>query len=162
MTSELRIRSGRDGDIVPVQALLGRLFETTYVPLIGAALAGALHERWHSRDALLAQLSLPDTSFLIAEERDGLIVGHAFASGQRSPALMVLRLYVAAPHQGRGIGGQLLAEIVARHPAAEHVRLFVLSGNAGALAFYAKQGFVITGETAEDGIRSMRLDRPLA
>ncbi len=155
----LQIRSGTENDIEPVRELLGRVYAATYAPLIGAARAQALHERWHSRDALLAQLSAPDSSFLVAADGEGVLVGHALASAQR---LTIPRLYVAVTHQRRGVGRRLLAELLARHPRAESVRLYVLEGNAGALAFYRRQGFSIVGEGEEDGVRSLRLERSAA
>ena len=158
----LQIRSGTENDIEPVRELLGRAYAATYAPLIGATRAKALHDRWHSRDALLAELSAPHSSFLIAADSEGVLVGHALASAQRLPILAVVRLYVAVTHQRRGVGRRLLAELLARHPRAESVRLYVLEGNAGALAFYRRQGFSIVGEGEEDGVRSLRLERSAA
>jgi ribosomal protein S18 acetylase RimI-like enzyme len=156
----LQIRSGTENDIEPVRELLGRVYAATYAPLIGAARAQALHERWHSRDALLAELSAPHSSFLIAADSERVLVGHALASAQRLPILAVVRLYVAVTHQRRGVGRR--PELLARHPRAESVRLYVLEGNAGALAFYRRQGFSIVGEGEEDGVRSLRLERSAA
>lgn len=156
------VRSATDRDIEAVRGLLGGLSETTYAPLIGAAVAAAAHERWHSRDALRSQLSSPNSSFLVAQDNSGLIVGHAFAMSRCQLNLTLMRLYVAVSHQRRGVGQRLLAEVLAQHPAAERVRLFVLRGNSGALAFYGKLGFAETGEAEEDGIVSRRLERTLA
>jgi ribosomal protein S18 acetylase RimI-like enzyme len=102
------------------------------------------------------------SSFLIAADGEGVLVGHAFASAQRLPILSVAPLYVAVAHQRRGIGRRLLAELLARHPSADRVRLYVLDGNSAALAFYRSQGLSIVGEGEADGLRSLRLERSAA
>jgi ribosomal protein S18 acetylase RimI-like enzyme len=73
-----------------------------------------------------------------------------------------MRLYVAGTHQRAGIGQRLLDDILADRPDAQRVRLWVLRGNAGALAFYEKQGFAVTGEAEEDGVWSLCLERDLS
>lgn len=64
--------------------------------------------------------------------------------------LYLSRLGVRAGRQGRGVGGRALeaAAEAARRSGAAYLRLFVVEGNAPAIAFYLKNGF-----TRAEGIR---------
>ena len=48
-----------------------------------------------------------------------------------------------------------------RHPAARRLRLGVEAENPKALGFYRRQGFAVTGERVEDGVRSLRMEKAL-
>ena len=54
---------------------------------------------------------------------------------------MLHQLYVRPAHQGHGVGGMLLDEILNCFPEAETVRLEVEEANVRAIAFYEAYGF---------------------
>ena len=58
-------------------------------------------------------------------------------------------LYVAPPHQGRGLGGALLARAKERSP--EGLELWAFQRNARARAFYERHGFVAVELTDGSG-----------
>lgn len=59
---------------------------------------------------------------------------------RRRDASEIAALYVLKGWQGRGIGSRLLACALSRLPQGQ-VSLFVLEGNAHAIAFYQRKGF---------------------
>lgn len=154
-----RIRPARPEDAHAIGDLLGAAWQETYEPLIGPDMVATLHARWHAQDVLVEQMTTAGASFLVAETEAGRIVGHAYASAARSPVLFVIRLYVRREQQGQGTGTALLARLAAAYPDCRMTRLFVVKGNARALAFYRRQGFAVTAEAEEDGVVSLRLER---
>lgn len=67
-------------------------------------------------------------------EDDGVIVG--FAAAQNG---WLEHLYVAPAHQRQGHGKRLLAD--AKSVYANGLKLWVFDANAGAIAFYEREGF---------------------
>ena len=55
-------------------------------------------------------------------------------------------LFVLPEHQGRGIGGRIIARVVDEAQGRE-VRLRTLRPNLGAVRLYQRCGFELTGET---------------
>ena len=106
-------------------------------------------------------LDLPDSSFLIAL-RDREAIGHAFAQAPHPPVLVLGRLYVRPALQRQGVGGRLLAAVTLCHPQASLIRLMVEAGNAKGVAFYRRNGFAVTAEVVEDGLRCLRMEKALA
>ena len=80
--------------------------------------------------------------------------------------LTLNQLYVRPQHQGKGIGGMLLDEILTSFPNAESVRLEVEEANMRAVAFYQAHGFSHAGRTAncgggQSGIPALVMQLPL-
>ena len=69
---------------------------------------------------------------------DGILRGFIRVSGTE-----IVRLYVEPALQGKGVGAALL-EFAAENCGADH--LWALEKNTGALRFYARHGFVPSGE----------------
>ncbi len=71
----------------------------------------------------------------------------------------ICSLYLAADHQGQGIGEQLIAAAKEAHPSGLHLAAFV--ANTGAMRFYRRQGFVETGRgdgsTNDEGLSDVKL-----
>ena len=61
------------------------------------------------------------------------------ASAREGDGAWIEQLYLMPGWTGQGIGGQLLAAALARLPRP--VRLYCFQANAGARAFYERQGF---------------------
>lgn len=161
MNGDIEIRPATSGDIAGVRALLAETWHDTYDALIGAEKVTEITNSWHAADKLKQQLTIPDTSFLVAED-DGEIVGHVFANAQRPPVLTVARLYVSPARQRSGIGKRMLDAAVARHASCDLVRLVVEAENAKGIAFYEREGFQPVGEATVEGIKHLRLERPLS
>lgn len=98
----------------------------------------------------------------VARDRDGLAigwigVGPARDSGAPAPTEL-WSLYVAPEHQGRGAAAELTAAVLPDGPAY----LWVLNGNARAIAFYRKLGFAVDGarkELGDTGAFEIRMSR---
>ena len=82
-----------------------------------------------------------DCRHALAEDGAGEAVGCA----RLLPDGHIGRMAVKAAWRGRGVGSALLAALVAEARAAGHARV-VLNAQTQALAFYARQGFVASGE----------------
>ena len=68
-----------------------------------------------------------------------------------APRYFLWRFMIAAEHQGKGYGKaalDLLVEYVRTRPGATELQCSFVPGEAGPGAFYAKYGFVETGEVA--------------
>jgi ribosomal protein S18 acetylase RimI-like enzyme len=99
-------------------------------------------------------------------ERDGVIIGFATVGPNRDAAGEgeLWALYVAPDAWGTGAGSALMADGMAflRGRGLRHVVIWVLDGNARAVAFYQANGFRLDGKRVErDGLREIRLSRDL-
>ena len=52
--------------------------------------------------------------------------------------------------------------MIQRHPQAGLIRLTVEADNAKGVAFYRRNGFAVTGEVVENGLRGLRMEKALA
>ncbi|MET0998883.1 MAG: GNAT family N-acetyltransferase [Marmoricola sp.] len=86
--------------------------------------------------------ALPTVSYLVAES-DGSVVGHAVTSAAGDIAELQ-RIAVEPGHRRTGVASALLAGVVeaAGRTEADRLLLEVREDNQGALAFYARAGFV--------------------
>ncbi|POZ61358.1 GNAT family N-acetyltransferase [Chromobacterium alticapitis] len=91
--------------------------------------------------AWFAEALLPSAQVWLAE-RNGEVAGFA-ACSEQDGARWLDQLYVAAPHQGAGIGRALLAQALSGQ--AQACRLHVFQANAGARRFYEAHGFQLLG-----------------
>lgn len=85
---------------------------------------------------------LPTVSYLVAES-DGVVVGHAVTSAAGDIAELQ-RIAVDPGHRRTGVASALLGGVVeaASRTEADRMLLEVREDNRGALAFYARSGFV--------------------
>ena len=110
-----------------------------------------------------AEALLPAGDVWLAE-RGGEIAGFAACSAQDGLRWLD-QLYVAARHQGAGIGAALLQRVVAER--AQACRLHVFQANAGARRFYEAHGFALLSlgdgldneERCPDALYQWRPDR---
>ncbi|MER7507528.1 GNAT family N-acetyltransferase [Streptomyces lavendulae] len=87
-------------------------------------------------------------------EADGEAVG-SFTARPGDGGLVLEHFYLAAAHQGRGIGTRVLEEVLARADAERvAVRLTVLRGSA-ARGLYERYGFTVEAEDEVD-VRMVR------
>jgi phosphinothricin acetyltransferase len=107
------------------------------------------------RQAVLA-LGLP---YLVAE-RDGRIVGYAYATQYRARSAyrhsLENSVYVREGLRGRGVGSALLANLIARcerGPWRQMVAVIGDSGNAASIGLHRKHGFRDVGTLAAVGFK---------
>lgn len=156
------IRTASERDLASIRTLLVETWHATYDGLYGAARVTDITDRWHSIDALKARLAKPRSEFLVAD--DGTeIGGMAYAVADADGRTVKLQnLYVLPRHQGRGIGGLLLDEVIDSFPEAHLIRLEVEPENGRAVAFYKACGFVETGSVSSlGGSEALVMERPL-
>lgn len=68
----------------------------------------------------------------------------------REDCVFLAKLYLLEPHQGTGLGAQLLETVVnVGHRTGKPVKLQTLSVNTRAVAFYTRHGFVVESQTSE-------------
>ncbi len=98
------------------------------------------------RDRWIAGFEVPARLSLVAVTDDGVVVGNA-GLDVTGYGVAEIGMAVAASWRGRGVGGQLLAELVgsARALGAHKVALQVWPHNVRALALYRSHGFVVEG-----------------
>ena len=107
-----------------------------------------LHTLDEDRD-FFTHVVLPNNEVWVADA-DGRVVGFiAFAGGR------VNHLYVAPPHQGRGVGSALLAVARRSSPSLE---LWAFEANTEAIAFYERRGFRIVERTKGAGNEARQPD----
>jgi GNAT superfamily N-acetyltransferase len=82
---------------------------------------------------------------LVDEEAAGLV-----ALEDLPDHLWLVKLYLRAPYRGRGIGSQLLRDVLgAARALGKPVRLRVLRVNTGARRLYERHGFRVVDESVE-------------
>jgi len=147
------VRSASGNDLAKVSALLGRSWHATYNALYGADKVAEITGAWHTVAKLKAQLTRPDSEFVVAD--DGKVLGGmAYAAMDRDEKDVAIlhQLYVDPDHVGHGIGRDLFAEVETCFPNAKRMRLEVDPNNARAVAFYEGLGFAEIGWTKTLGL----------
>lgn len=108
--------------------------------------------------------TLPTVTYLVAET-GGVVVGHAVTSAAGDVAELQ-RIAVDGSHRRSGVASALLAGAIraASMTEADRLLLEVREDNRGAIAFYARQGFVEIDRRARyylDGTTAVVLRLPL-
>ena len=85
---------------------------------------------------------------ILVAERGGIVTGFAAVYTGDAPDYFLHHLYVHPVHSGSGIGGQLLATVVARF--GPRLSLKTQLSNTGARRFYARAGWV--EDAADSGV----------
>lgn len=113
-------------------------------------------------DLLSADLADPATSVLVAEDGDGLLACCA-VTDQGGGTAYFGTFAVRPTAQGTGIGSRLLAaaEDHARAAGSMRMEMTVLAQRSELLAWYARRGYVPTGETRPFPYGDERYGRPL-
>jgi L-amino acid N-acyltransferase YncA len=94
---------------------------------------------------------------LVAVDDEGAVVGFASLSPYRDRAAYSTTvedsIYIARPHQGRGVGKLLLGELVdvARHHGFHAIMARIVGGHEASIALHTAVGFGIVGVEREVG-----------
>lgn len=159
------IRNATSSDLPALSDLLIATWHDTYDGIYGAERVTDITNRWHSVPALERGLNVSGSQFLLAEV-DGKIAATAYARRGEGGVVKLDRLYVAPDQQGLGLGFKLLSAVIDAYPNATYLELEVEPRNAGARAFYERQGFAVTGHGQDcggqgDGIEHLIMTREL-
>lgn len=166
----ITIRRANPNDIAALQSTASACWWATYQEILPASFIESFLTRAYRHDRLLAQVSDPNTLFLVVTAHHELDRGSGPASnevvgevivgfGQVGPPLPRLddapvapadlhRLYLLSAWQRHGIGSRLLGELEAWVHEQGHLTYgaYVHSRNEPAKHFYARQGFVHKAE----------------
>lgn len=97
---------------------------------------------WEERETVMRKKYLPQAEIWVYEDDlTGKAVGFAALSGSCLAAF-----FVEPGCQGQGIGSRLMEKIKKKH---REIELAVYKENPKAVAFYRRQGFLVTGEDLE-------------
>lgn len=149
------LRAAVEHDLPSLGALATQVFFDTYATGgIRPALVREA-ERHVSAHALRDRLQVAGVRITVAERAGHLVafselaVDACHALLPLAPAAELVRLYVQRPFGRRGLGTRLLrhAEAEAAASGAAMLWLTAWSGNAPALAFYGRRGYVPLGST---------------
>lgn len=149
----MRIVPARVEDAEALTDLHLDVWDEAYAALVPAAILTERRARRAERVASWSGIIAAGSSAnLLAWDGDRL-VGFSSTGGGRDPdpglpPLEVMALYVRASSYGTGVGFALLSEAIG--PADAY--LWVLDGNARAISFYERQGFVFDGATKPEDV----------
>ena len=149
------LRAAVEGDALCIGVLGLQVFLDTYATDgIRPAIAREVLAQFDT-DVVRTLLAAPATRCIVAERRGHLIGFAQWTLGVADPNVAsdrpskLDRLYVQEPFVGGGVGTALLqqAEVVAADEGSDTLWLTTWVGNARALAFYPKRGYVDVGTT---------------
>ncbi len=149
-TDGAEVRACVAADLPVVRALLIETWHATYDRWLGADTVRDISATWHSELQLAAQVSRPDSLFLVAEDGAGML-GTAFAHVLVDEAVEIGRLYVRPIAQRLGIGKALLTAFTSGFPDEDQFLLDVEPRNGLAISFYQRHGFRVTGSGVDGG-----------
>lgn len=146
------VRPARTGDAEQIARVHSSAWRETYAGVLSEQFfEDAAHERRRGMWTALLADPPSSTTIAIGQRQDGRIVGFATSGDARgtnaehgfAPArpLHLFTIYVLAAEHGTGLGQALLDAVLGNRPA----QLWVLRGNARAIAFYQRNGFRADG-----------------
>ena len=125
---------------------MSKVWNDTYKDIIPQKVIEEITSSWHSIENLKNQIIDKNTIFKIAEENKK-IVGLLTAKNSNNKYYLS-RLYVLPNHQRKGIGKELLNNLIISNNVKE-IELEVEEENKKGLEFYKKEGFIIIGNNTE-------------
>jgi L-amino acid N-acyltransferase YncA len=155
------VRPMQASDASVVAEVHVRVWHEAYAPLMPAEhLAGLevaeFSERWRER---LARRTADGPRHLVGLSPDGVVVGLGTAGPSRGPQPAtrweLWALNLLASEHGTGLADLMMSELI----GARACHLWVLRGNARAVAFYTRHRFVADGVTAVHVPTGMTEDR---
>lgn len=147
----MRVRRASADDLDAVRELLHDTWHATYDATMGVDVVNDITSRWHCVENLGRQLGDPDGCFLVAENPDGPIGGHAAAVRKTPDVVGLTRLYVLPELQGGGVGTALLDAVTDWAGQGTTIELEVETSNAPAIGFYRKHDFSDHGQRVQCG-----------
>jgi ribosomal protein S18 acetylase RimI-like enzyme len=149
------IRRCAANDAEAVASLAARLFAESYGPTHPEPELSRYLARSFPVDGMREAIADDDVTMLVAEDPNGIAIAYAYMRSSAEPpsgvegdrAIEIVRFYVDAAAQGRGLGAALMQECFedARRRNADVVWLQVWKEAPWAVGFYARMGFVVVG-----------------
>lgn len=145
--AEFSVRDGTAHDLERVTDIKVRSWAQTY----GSLLEPELLRPFLDRDKQLAYLrqatAQPTTTFLVAQDTSGLVVGFALAYLKPDTEPWLESLHVDSKLRGHGIGTLLMRSLADHLKARRYntLRLGVIVGNEGAARLYLRLGAMLVG-----------------
>lgn len=153
----ITIRKATVADVDAVRSVGLRTWPDAYADVLTPEEIAAGLAEWWSVEAV--ERTIRDGITLLAEEPGGEAVGMV-GLGRHDGKWVMWKLYVLPDRQGKGYGHDLLAAAIEALPAGtDELWLDVLEGNAPAIKFYRRHGFVEVRR--EDSLVWMRRHLPL-
>ena len=149
------IRAASRADIAALTALGRKTFTDKFGHIYAASDLNAYLDEAHSETAYAHMVESPDYLVRVAELPGGQLAAYLVCSPLELPAedaadgaLELMRVYVDAPLQGRGLGTHFIEEALdwAKISGAPEFYLSVFSENDGARRLYERFGFEKVGE----------------
>ncbi len=162
----MTIRVADPRDAAPLAAFLRRTFVDAYGHVADAANLARFLDGHYAPPLQAAELADPVVTTWIDDAGGawrGVVQLHRAARAPlalpREPAALVQRLYVDAPHHGRGVAAELMdtLEAAARSEGLPALWLSAHQHAPRALRFYAKRGWRNVGTTTFD-VGAVRTD----
>ncbi|MFZ2855589.1 MAG: GNAT family N-acetyltransferase [Rhodocyclaceae bacterium] len=140
-----QICAATPADIDAIAALARVVWQATYPEIISQEQIDRMLEQRYNAAQLLAELATPQIGWVLIRV-DGTLAGFASTRPADAPGEIKLdKLYVDPDRQREGLGGRLIAHVVARARAqgCQTLVLAVNKKNERAIAAYRKNGFTI-------------------
>jgi diamine N-acetyltransferase len=152
------IRRCTTADAETMAALAARLFAESYGPTHPEPELSRYLARAFPVDGVRAAIADSDVTMFVAEDLALRPMAYAYLRASHDPppgvkgehAYEIVRFYVDASYQGRGIGASLMEECFeeARRRGADVIWLQVWKEAPWAVGFYARMGFRVVGSAA--------------
>jgi ribosomal protein S18 acetylase RimI-like enzyme len=126
-------------DATAIQKLLRETWQDTYGDHLSQATLAEVYKNWQNIEFLTQQIENPKIYSPLAKAGDEL-VGLSTAH-MAEDTIRMFRLYVAPPHQRKGIGDLLLKNVIEHFQGAKQIQLHVEVMNPKGQSFYKKHGF---------------------
>jgi L-amino acid N-acyltransferase YncA len=149
------IREAEDPDTAAINAIYNATVSTTTVAWTEE------HESLRTREVWVAAQRHEGNPILLAV-RDDRVVGFAsyddFRDSAKWPGYRFTvehTIHIDQDHQGEGLGGALLDELIARAAGAgKHIMIGAVDGeNAGSIRFHERHGFAVVGRLPQTGFK---------
>jgi GNAT superfamily N-acetyltransferase len=153
LSVEVTIRQCSAADSVSLALLGGATFPETFAGILEGSVIVAHCARHYSVEAYQAFFEIGTTAWLAELAPGDSPVAYALVAipdlpGATPADLELKRIYALSRFHGAGVGARLMAASIqfARTEGAQRLLLGVFKGNAKAISFYSRQGFVDVAE----------------
>lgn len=144
MDNEIQIRSASITDVIGIQTVARRTWNSTYAGIIPAEVQDRFLDNYYSLPALQESIAQGNSWFFVAAALEE-IVGYAqfFMRTGEDKSGELTRIYVLPEWQGKGIGKRMLDQGVSalKQAGADCLFVTVERDNLIGRGFYEKQGF---------------------
>jgi GNAT superfamily N-acetyltransferase len=151
-----KIRKCTAADAATIASLGSRLFVQSYGPTHPEPEQSRYLARAYSVEVITAAIEGKGSSVFVAEDPDGTAIGYAHLAAtdelpdgvQSKYAFEIVRFYVDAARQGRGVGAALMKTCcdVAKKNGADVIWLQTWTQASWAIGFYERMGFTVVGK----------------